>query len=225
MNTPRVISLDLDDTLWPIAPVISVAEAELMAWLRARHPQVVDGHDVNSMRELRLSVAARFPDRSHDMTFLRRQALAEQFAASGQPLSDACVEEAMEVFFLGRNRVQFYDDVLPALVRLRRKYRLFAVSNGNASLKRCGIEDLFDGHVTAAGVGAAKPDARIFAHLLREARVEAVEVLHIGDDPLADVVGATQAGMQAVWLNRDAKIWPSQFSPPLRTVATLAEID
>jgi putative hydrolase of the HAD superfamily len=49
-------------------------------------------------------------------------------------------------------------------------------------------------------------------------------VLHIGDDPLADVVGATQAGMQSVWLNREGRAWPSQFVPPLWTVTSLAEI-
>ncbi len=40
------------------------------------------------------------------------------------------------------------------------------------------------------------------------AGVEAAQVLHIGDDPLADVIGATRAGMQAVWLNRDGREWP-----------------
>jgi FMN phosphatase YigB (HAD superfamily) len=38
------------------------------------------------------------------------------------------------------------------------------------------------------------------------------------------VVGATQAGMQAVWLNRDARTWPAQFAPPARTITTLADI-
>jgi FMN hydrolase / 5-amino-6-(5-phospho-D-ribitylamino)uracil phosphatase len=248
MITPRVISLDLDDTLWPVAPVIAAAETALLSWLRARHPRAVHGHDVDSMRSLRARIAAQFPEQSHDMTFLRRRALAEQFAAAGYPdVPDAVtrsvgapifgpsvaslpvaagspVEEALEIFFAERNRVEFYADVRPALIRLRARYRLFAVSNGNADLERCGIGDLFDGHITASGAGAAKPDARIFAHLLREAGVEPIEVLHIGDDPLADVVGATRAGMQAVWLNREARRWPSQFAPPPRTVTTLAEI-
>jgi HAD superfamily hydrolase (TIGR01509 family) len=227
MNT-RVISLDLDDTLWPVGPVIAAAEAELLSWLRARHPRVLDGHDIDSMRALRAAVGVRFPDQSHDMTFLRRRALIEQFASAGY-LQDAerapaGVDEAMEIFMTGRNRVELYEDVRPALSRLKARYRLFAISNGNADLKRCGIDDLFDGHITAAGAGAAKPDARIFAQLLREAGAEPMQVLHIGDDPLADVVGATQAGIPAVWLNRDGKVWPAQFAPPPRTVSTLAEI-
>ncbi len=112
----------------------------------------------------------------------------------------------------------------PALIRLRARYRLFALSNGNADLERCGIADLFAGHVTARAAGFAKPDARIFARLADMAGVEPARVLHIGDDPSADVVGATQAGMQAVWLNRGAREWPEGFAAPPRTISTLAEI-
>jgi putative hydrolase of the HAD superfamily len=219
----KVISLDLDDTLWAIAPVIDAAETRLLEWLREHHPRAVAGHDAASMRELRVRVALRHPEHSHDLTFLRRRALADHFAPAGQA-ADAAVEAAMEVFLRERNRVNLYDDVRPALVRLRARHRLFALSNGNADLTRCGLDDLFDGHVTAAAAGAAKPDPRIFDHLVRAAGVDRAHVLHIGDDPLADVVGAMQAGMQAIWLNRDARPWPEGLPPPARTISTLAEI-
>ena len=222
MKTPTVLSFDLDDTLWPVGPVIASAESALLSWLRAHHPRTVGGHGIESLRALRDRVAERFPERGHDLTFLRRRALQDLFGAAG--LAASFADEALEVFFAARNRVEFYEDVRPSLLRLRSRYRLFAVSNGNADLQRCGIADLFAGHVTASAAGAAKPDARIFAALLAMAGVEAHEVLHIGDDPLADVVGATRAGMQAVWLNRDAREWPRQFERPARTISTLAEI-
>ncbi len=180
------------------------------------------------MRAMRLRLASQFPERSHDLTFLRRYALAEQFAAAGYARSlcdEALCEEAMEVFLAARNRVELYDDVRPALARLRSGYRLFAVSNGNADLRRCGIGEFFDGHVTAITAGAAKPDARIFAALIDMAGVSAGEIMHVGDDPVADVVGARQAGMQSVWLNRGgAREWPAALAAPLRTISTLAEI-
>ena len=227
MIAPRVISLDLDDTLWPVAPVIAAAEEVLLRWLRTHHPRAAVGHDVLSMRELRAAVSERFPEQRHDLSFLRRRSLLELFTAAGYTADDldpSPLDEAMEVFYTERNRVVFYADVRPALERLRSRYRLFAVSNGNADLHRCGIADLFEGHVTASGAGAAKPDARIFGHLLQLAKVEPIEVLHIGDDPLADVIGAMRAGMQAVWLNRESRRWPDEFAPPPRTVSTLADI-
>jgi HAD superfamily hydrolase (TIGR01509 family) len=222
MIAPLVLSFDLDDTLWPVGPVIAAAERELLWWLRERHPEIVTGHDLESLRALRDGVAQRFPERSHDLTFLRHRALKDLFRAAGH--AESLADAALEVFFSARNRVEFYDDVRPALSRLRARYRLFAISNGNADLHRCGIGDLFAGHVTAIAAGAAKPDARIYAALLEMAGVEAAQVLHIGDDPLADVIGATRAGMQAVWLNRDGREWPAAFAAPPRTVSTLAEI-
>jgi len=226
MLAPRIISLDLDDTLWPVAPVIAAAEIALLEWLRTHHPRAALGHDLDTMREIRNQVARRFPGHSHDLTFLRRHALGEQFAAAGYagPPEESPVAHAMEIFHAERNRVRLFDDVRPALERLRRDHRLFALTNGNADLARCGIADLFDGHVSASSAGAAKPDPRIFAHLAALAGVPPWQVLHIGDDPVADVVGALRAGMQAVWLNREGKRWPDPQVPPPCTVATLADI-
>jgi len=222
MIKPLVLSFDLDDTLWPVEPLMIGAESAMLSWLQAQHPEIMRGQDAASLRARRLRVAERFPERSHDFTFLRRRALAEMFAAAGRDESHA--DEAFEVFYAERNRVKLFDDVESSLQRLSSHYRLFALSNGNADLQRCGIAHLFEGHVTAIAAGAAKPDARIFARLIELSGVTAAGVLHIGDDPHADVVGATQAGLQAVWLNRDAKEWPAHLKPPSRTISTLAEI-
>jgi HAD superfamily hydrolase (TIGR01509 family) len=222
MSAPLVLSFDLDDTLWPVAPVIAAAESELLSWLRVRYPQTVSGHSIESLRDLRAEVARRYPEHGHDLTFLRHRALKDLFGAAGH--EESLADDALEVFFAARNRVEFYDDARPSLLRLHSRYRLFALSNGNADLKRCGIADLFAGHITASAAGFPKPDARIFARLLDLAGVEPQQVLHIGDDPLTDVVGAIRAGMQAVWLNRDAREWPKSFGRPPRTITTLAEI-
>jgi HAD superfamily hydrolase (TIGR01509 family) len=222
MNDPLVLSFDLDDTLWAVEPVMLAAEAAMLDWLRKHHPLTMRGQDRESLRALRARIAEQFPERSHDMTFLRHRALSEMFAAAGRPTAHA--DEAFEVFYAARNRVKLYDEVERSLKRLSARYRLFALSNGNADLKRCGIEHWFDGHVTAISAGAAKPDLRIFTRLLDEARVDASQVLHIGDDPHHDVMGATQAGLQAAWINRDAKSWPAQLPPPPRTILSLEEI-
>ncbi len=82
------------------------------------------------MRALRMRVAAQFPERSHDLTFLRHSALAQMFEDAGHDETHA--DEAFEVFFTARNRVQLFDDVeaslrAPALalslVRLEQRQR------------------------------------------------------------------------------------------------------
>jgi len=174
MCATSVISFDLDDTLWPVAPVLAAAEAALQEWLRERYPRTMHGHSINTMRALRAKIAAQFPEQSHDLTFLRRRSLAEQFIGAGY--AESACEEALEVFLAARNRVEFFDDVRPALERLCTRYRLFALSNGNADPQRCGLGAFFDGHVSAIGAGAAKPDARIFAALRDLAGVPADEM-------------------------------------------------
>ena len=222
MTEPRVLSFDLDDTLWPIAPVILAAEAAMWQWLKSEHPEAMREHSLETVRAIRARISSEFPERAHDMSFLRHQAIMALFASDLRAREYA--DAAFEVFFAARNQVTLYPEVSEVLKSLRTRFRLYALSNGNADLKRCGLAEFFDGHVSAISAGAAKPDARIFAHLARTAGVSAAEVLHIGDDPYTDVHGARQAGMQVLWLNRDDKLWPKEFGAPPRTVKTLSEI-
>ena len=53
MTAGPVLSFDLDDTLWPVGPVIAAAEAHLWDWLERFHPQAAHGHSIESMRALR----------------------------------------------------------------------------------------------------------------------------------------------------------------------------
>ncbi|MDE2305697.1 MAG: HAD family hydrolase [Gammaproteobacteria bacterium] len=218
----RILSFDLDDTLWPVAPVIEAAERELYEWLRERHPRAVAEHTIESMRALRTAVAARHPDRSHDLSFLRLRALALQLAEAGYEEGEA--ERAFEVFYAARNRVDCYADVHPALALLAARGPLYALSNGNADLGLCGLARYFSGHLSARSVGAAKPDPRIFAALAHRAGAHAAQIVHVGDDPYADVEGARRAGLQAVWINRHARPWPADLAPPEREIRGLDEL-
>ena len=38
-------------------------------------------------------------------------------------------------------------------------------------------------------------------------------VLHVGDHPVDDVLGALDAGFQAVWINRRAAAWTHEWEP------------
>jgi putative hydrolase of the HAD superfamily len=100
-----------------------------------------------------------------------------------------------------------YDDAEPALRELREDGRaLVVVSNWDCSLpdwlEPAGLLELVDGVVTSAGVGATKPDPRIFRHALELAGVEAAEAVHVGDSLDNDVDGARGVGIRAVFVLR-----------------------
>ena len=156
----RTITLDLDDTLWEIAPVIRRAEGRLRGWLAEHYPRIVDLHQPEDVAELRSQVFAEHSDRAHDLTFIRCEVLARMGFAAGY--GDGFVEEAFAVFDEERNSLDLFPEVRGALKSLARRYTLVALTNGNARLDRIGIDDLFDGFVSARDAGAAKPARPIF---------------------------------------------------------------
>jgi putative hydrolase of the HAD superfamily len=160
MQDIRTITLDLDDTLWAIRPVITRAEKALYAWLQENYPRITDRFSPENMLHMRENIATDYRDKSHDFTFLRRKVLGKVSAAAGY--GDSPVDGAMALFSAYRNDVELFPEVRPALSALGEKYRVIAVTNGNANLDMIGIRDLFDDVVSASMAGAAKPARAIF---------------------------------------------------------------
>ena len=219
-----VIAFDLDDTLWPCMPVIHHAEDTLYRWLADRYPRITDNYDPLQMVELRREFSQRDRLYAVDMTRMRRdflQHIGEQHDYDGAELS----REGFGVFFEARQQVEFYDDVLPCLERLGRRYRLGAISNGNASVEHVGLGHLFEHAVSAAEVQAAKPDPLIYTHFAERCGVDPAQIVYVGDHPDYDVVGAVEAGYHAVWINREGADWPGHLPEPAHEVADLHELE
>ena len=218
----KAVTLDLDDTLWPIWPVIERAEEALAIWLRSHAPATAQIFaDVPERLRLREQVVATRPDLGHNMSALRLEVIRHALARCGEDL--ALAEAAFGVFFDARMQVDLYDDALPALEFLAARFPLVALSNGNADVHRVGIGRFFHSSVSAHEFGVGKPDPRIFHAAAQSAGYAAGEVLHIGDDSALDVQGALAVGMQTVWVNRKGEDWPHAGRPHL-TVSSLAQV-
>ena len=217
------LSLDLDDTLWPVLPAIERAERQLDLWLRHCCPRVADAFPIAAMRRLRERIADERPDLAHDFSAQRRLTLSTAFAACGENMQR--VNEAFEVYFEARNQVELYPDAAPALVRLARQLPLIGLTNGNADLTRIGLDGHFRFCLSARDAGCAKPTPRIFHAACRRLGVPPGAVLHIGDDPALDVAGAQSAGLRSAWINRDGRLWEHGPAPDLEfaDLAALAD--
>ena len=222
MREVHAVIFDLDNTLWDVGPVILHAEHTMLRFLAEHYPHVVELHSLESMRDVRARMALEHPAMRHDFTWLRTQALLAHAREAGYPESMA--HETFEVFFRARNDVVLYDDVLPSFEALVGRYRLFAISNGNADLAAIGLAHFFERSLAAREAGTLKPDPRIFTMLLDEAGVAADRAVHVGDDPEADVEGARRAGVEAVWLNRTSARWPDAMPAPRHAISSLAEL-
>jgi putative hydrolase of the HAD superfamily len=197
---PKAILFDLDDTLWPIAPVILQAEQSLHQWLRDNAPAVSERFSIEHLRQARLALLATQPEFHLDLGKLRRAGLVSAFEEAGEDIDK--VEEAMIHFFAARNAVVPYDDVLPGLLRLKGRVKLGSVSNGNADLQAIGLAHHFAVSVAAHQVGHAKPAPEIFLAACEQLGVDPADAVYVGDDVLLDIQDAQQAGLRAVWLNR-----------------------
>lgn len=218
----RAISFDLDDTLWPVGPVLRHAEQRLHAHLRHHHPRLAQRFDFQGMLALRERLLSESPDLAKNVTHLRKAVLARAARESGE--DEAAMETAFEVFMEARNQVEFYPEVLHVLARLQPHYRLGALSNGNADVARTGLSAYFSFAVSAASVGEAKPHPETFTAAVNAARVQRHELLHVGDDPETDVSGAVLAGVKCVWISRDGNPWPEARFPGLRPDAQVASL-
>ena len=222
VNGIRTITLDLDDTLWDLHPVIRRAEETLYAWLGEHYPRITEQFEPDDLRQVRARVFTEHADRAHDLTFLRHTVLMEVATAAGY--REFLVDEAFAVFDEVRNDVEIFPEAVPALLALKERFTLIALTNGNADLEKIGISDLFDGHVNAAMAGAAKPARPIFDAAVEAGGAGAERTLHVGDHPFYDVHGAREAGLRTVWVNRSGDEWPDEYAPPDVEVQHVGEL-
>ena len=206
------ITLDLDETLWPFAPIGARIESTLHDWFLARSPATAARFPIEAMRELRDRIHAEHPLHALDLGLLRRLTIERALRESGG--DPALAAEAHALFLDERNRVDFHPEVPAALAELAALRPLAALSNGNADLERIGIDHLFRFRLGAREFGRAKPDAAIFLAACEHLGAEPAHVLHVGDHPEQDALGAQRAGLRSAWINRDGETWPFADARP-----------
>ncbi len=218
----RLVTFDLDNTLWSVDGVIRRAESEMRAWLKPRVPEFGSLH-ASTLGEIRRSVMAADPDIVHDLSRLRVRILwdAIEHCGYGAETARELAQGAFDTFLDWRHRVTYFDDALETLAALHGRYTLAALTNGNADFERLGLGHLFSFGYSAADVGASKPHPEMFQRALAHADVEPTEAVHIGDHPVDDIEGARSVGMYTIWANLTDQTEPAAASA---TITRLKDI-
>ena len=199
----KVVTFDLDNTLWETNNVIRRAEANMRTWLSSRVPEFEARFDNEAIGALRKELVQRTPDLAHDLSRLRTQVLLQAIKRCGYADGEARAhaEGAFEVFLRGRHEVDYYDGALEMLDTLAGRYVLGALTNGNADFTRLGLQRFFSFGFSSADVGASKPHPAMFQAALAHTGVDATAAVHVGDHPVDDIQGAREIGMHTVWVN------------------------
>ena len=121
-----------------------------------------------------------------------------------------------------------YGDAIPMLQEVVRSFTLAVLTNGpddvqRTKLRAAGLEPFFDVTIASGEVGFGKPDPRIFTTALKRLGVHVDDAIAIGDSLERDVLGAHNAGLRCIWLNREGRADPGRVIPD-REIASLTEV-
>lgn len=198
--TLKLITLDLDDTLWPVEPVLAEAERCFYRFLSEREPVLFSQISAEDIRLHRLALFEQQPQFQHDISLWRRESLRLLMISHKLPEARAqeLADDAFTVFLKARQQVTLFDGAEAVLETLAASHDLIALTNGNADILQMPIGRLFRAAIRAEDIGASKPAPDMFEKAIRIAQCAPEECLHIGDDPHYDIAPARALGMHTL---------------------------
>lgn len=227
----RLITFDLDNTLWPVDEVIRRADADMRRWLDDQLPGFSAQFSAEDFMRFRQRLVAERPELRPDLSKMRIAVLTAAIAEFGRGEQQAAqiAMDAFEIFIHGRHQVRYFDGAELVLAQLAERYTLAALTNGNADFKRLSIGEHISFGYSSASVGVSKPHPDIFHAALAHAEIDAHQAVHVGDHPIDDIHGAAAVGMRTVQVQLEDLPVPtadSESHPPdaqITDLSTLAE--
>ena len=219
----KVISFDLDDTLWNGDEVIIKAEWAMQEWMAKHAADISTQISHKEMRARKINFIKTNPHLSNKISHARQVFLSHLFSEFNYENPEKMAQDCFSDFYLARQKVQLFDGVLEALTELKKRANLIAITNGNANIKLVGLNDFFDFCLNAEDFSKPKPHGDIFNDALAKANIQAHECLHVGDHPDHDMQGAFDVGMATCWLKDGSRDWQQEFSPDL-TISSVQEL-
>ena len=211
----RMITFDLDDTLWDNLPTITKAEIETRKWIENKVGKI-DWGDLNDFLNLREELIKEDESIKWDISKLRKEIFRKKLAhITPEKYRNKIVEDAFTVFISKRHEVKLFDGVETALRQLSKNFVLGVLTNGNADIFRFGIGKYFSFSVSSLEAKNSKPNRAHFdkaIKIMRDIKID--EILHIGDHQVNDILAAYDLGIESLWFNNNESIWNQNFPKP-----------
>lgn len=208
MNTIKHVFFDLDNTLWDFRKNARFALAELYIKydVEKRYGFTFDEfhpfyHESNE------GLWAMIRDKEITKEELRSRRFKEAFDNLGindDELAHIFEEEYMETI---TNYNEVVDGAMELLDYLKPKYQLHIITNGFIEVSKRKIETselngYFETVTYADEIKILKPDPRIYDLAMEKAQAQKVESIYIGDDWIADALGAKEYGIKSIFFDR-----------------------
>ncbi|MEX0809193.1 MAG: HAD family hydrolase [Dongiaceae bacterium] len=109
-----------------------------------------------------------------------------------------------------------------------RGFKIGLVTNGETafqtrSIEALGLHRMADAILISEREGLRKPERALFIRAADRLGVSPAACLFVGDNPVADILGAHAAGMRTAWFGRDAA-WPTHLEPCGATIGDLRDV-
>ena len=202
----RAVLFDLDDTLVDHQHASRAAISGVRERFTALHSRDVD----ELLRENQRILDSMHHDVAigkRDVADARIERYRRLFAyvGHGPERASAAAELHRRIYQSSRKCVE---GALELVTHLHTRLRVGVVTNNTVAEQReklatFGFAPHVDVLVTSEEIGVAKPDPQIFRLALSQLGCEPYEAVMIGDAWVQDVLGATGAGIRALWLNRN----------------------
>lgn len=202
MTALSLITFDVGGTLLSPSPSVGEAYAEELRQLgHATDPQRLESRFQAALRDW--ETYRKSEDNAGDDQRIWRGVVAYTLAEEGIPAEkfDAAFAHLYEAFSRAR-RWRMLEDVPEVLRTLHeRGNRLAVLSNSDSRtrnvLREHDLLDFFEAVFLSGEIGYEKPDARIFHHVAQAMQVQPASILHVGDSPRHDHLGAANAGYRS----------------------------
>ena len=196
----KAVLWDLDDTLY-----------SRITAARLTYPGMFRTHLYNGKDDAYIEAAADFMiDHLMRDSMIHESSFAALFEAF-PPNKDFCLKDCQEYYFDHIHEFAVAGTEQVAVVKNLRSLGIKTAIVTNVAPDRLqfqrnkidalGLAPLFDAIVMSGEVGVHKPDRRVFDHATNLLGVSNKDCVFVGDNPNADITGALNAGMEAVWID------------------------
>ena len=214
-NKIKMITFDLDDTLWDNKPTITNAEIKTREWIEDRVGAIEWG-DLNDFLQIREALIKKDKSIAWDISKLRIEIFKEKIKDLA-PAGDITklAEDAFDYFLKKRHEVELFPGVEGALKALSENYMLGVLTNGNADIHKLSIGKYFEFSISSLEAQDSKPNKSHF-ELAKSylPNLKYSEMLHIGDHQINDIFGAHTLGIEVLWFNNAGALWEQEFDKP-----------
>lgn len=202
------IFFDLDHTIWDFDKNAEETLQELYYKYKFDHlfgqqraDLFIETYTLNNHR-----VWALYHHGKIDKPTLRKRRFADTFSQLGVDPALFPLEFEEEYLQICPTKTNLFPHAHETLIYLKNKYNLHLISNGfkeacELKLKHSQLRDYFKTIVISEIFGVNKPDPRIFEYALNNGQAQKTTSIMIGDNIDADVRGAMNAGLEAIYFN------------------------